>query len=168
MLTVIVSQDIADMKNTFYLLIILLFFSCSTTKINYSRKKISQIERKGYVINYNDKVIQFNNFLIDKSNIKEVIKRNNENSINIIPKNLKSEFINGKNLVNQILIETNKPKFDLVVISGIPYSVESLEDLEIEKNLYESYTILSDEELINNTLFCRRMENGILLITLKD
>jgi len=156
------------MKYIFYLIFILFFYSCSTTRINYSTKKISQLERKGYIVNYNDKVIQFNNFYIDKSNIKKVIKSNNLNSINIIPKNSKSEFINGKKLVNQILIETNKTKFDLIVISGIPYSFENLENIEIEKKLYENYKILSEEELSNNTMFCRRFDNGILLIILKE
>jgi predicted nucleotide-binding protein (sugar kinase/HSP70/actin superfamily) len=167
-LAVIASQDISNMKNIFYLIFILFFYSCSTTRINYSTKKISQLERKGYIVNYNDKVIQFNNFFIDKSNIKKVIKSNNLNSINIIPKNSKSEFINGKKLVNQILIETNKTKFDLIVISGIPYSFENLENIEIEKKLYENYKILSEEELSNNTMFCRRFDNGILLIILKE
>ena len=126
-------------------------------------KKIFQLERKGFNVQYNNENSKFKDLILDEKNVKVVIKNNQNKTINIISKNPQSEFINGIDLLEKIKAET-KQNFDLVVISGIPFTESDLINLNIEKVKYKNYKILSADEINNNTTFCKRYDNGILLI----
>lgn len=148
------------------LLAILILYSCSTTKINYKPNRIFALEKKGHIIQFNNTGVKFRYLELDPNNVKEVIKNNHHKTLNIISKNPNSEFINGFELFEKIKNET-KQNFDLVVISGVPFSESDLKSLQIEQSIYKEYKILSADELNKTTTFCQSFDNGILIITLK-
>ncbi len=134
------------MKNTFnyiLLFIFLLSFSSCTihTKTNYTN--IPKLEKEGYQIIYQEKPVNFSNYFFDRENVKYVLKKRKEKIVNIVPVDSNSEFINGSDFLKQ----ADKENIcELVVINGIPYSIENMSEVEIEVSSIKSLDILKSEK----------------------
>lgn len=151
--------------NNLIVLLLILCISCSTTKIDYSTKRVYELERKGMQIQYKAENIKFRNLFLDKSNVSSVIRNKRTNTINILPKNSNSEFITAQKLVDEIKSQT-KTEFELIIINGIPIEKSELDILKIEKSVYDKFDILKAEKA-NQAFPHRQFKNDILLILTK-
>lgn len=153
----------------FILKILFIFLSaaCSTSKINYSSKRIFNLEDKGYEVQYNEQSTAFVYLKLDSKNIDEVIKDNTTKTIYITAKDKNTEFISVTDIAEQI-----KSKYEeevgMLVIDGIVIPEKDLEKVKIEKSIYKSYEYLTLEKLSHSTICRGNWDGGVLVITTEE
>lgn len=152
----------------FILKILFIFLSaaCSTSKINYSSKRIFNLEDKGYEVQYNEQSTAFAYLKLDPENIDKVKKDNSNKAISITAKNRNAEFISVTDIADQI-----KSKYEeevgMLVIDGIVIPEKDLEKVKIEKSIYKDHEYLTMEK--SQITFCRgNWTGGLLVITTEE
>lgn len=133
----------------FLFFILFLSFSSCTLHIKTNYKNISKLENEGYQVVYNGKPVKFTNYYLDRENVKYVLKKRKEKTINIVPVNSNSEFINGSNFLKQVDKEN---LCEWVVINGLPYSIEDMSEVAIEVPSIKKSAIFKEETHIGKTV----------------
>ncbi len=154
------------MKSIFQILSFLLFLtiiSCSSVATNYNRKKIENLENKGYQIYFNGQKIKSDNFHISKQKLKSVKKNYETKTFEILP-NAKANIIDGEDLIREFKYSTKN--YQLLILNGIPFIKDNLKNVLIDKNSIKEVTILKKEQA--NNLFDRKFEEDIIIVKTKN
>lgn len=99
---------------------LILIFSCQTHKIGFSPKKITNLEKVGYKVKFNNQDSDFKNFLIGSDNIDSMLKDKKRKTIFVILKD-SSQIISGAEMLVFLKQKFNVSDVDLLLIDGNVY-----------------------------------------------
>jgi hypothetical protein len=124
-----------EMKKVNYIafLLIGMFMSCSTTKINFSQLGLAELEKKGYTIFLDSVPINLSYTYLNDNNILLVNQDRSNKTVKIIRKNKNAGLISFDELLAQKSYST---KIDHLVVNN-----SSIDSLEISKIKFESGSI---------------------------
>tara|TARA_R110002072_G_scaffold301851_3_gene482617 strand:+ start:1991 stop:2449 length:459 start_codon:yes stop_codon:yes gene_type:complete len=150
------------MKNIAIIFILMSFLGCATNIIKYDRYKIE----KRYVDNFNIRLdsikINFQNYFLDKENIKSIVVDRKQKTIWIDRVHLK-KIKTFSELELDTLEAWTSNELTLTIINGIPYTQDMLNKLMFENQSIKWTKLISNSELLNNCFFNRK--RNILVIT---
>jgi len=157
------------MRILLFLFLLIFTFGCATRNIKYDRNKILKKYSTEYKIFVDNQKIDLENIYLDKDNIKNVRIDKRTKELKITQLKL-TELFEIKNLKLDSLFPnrniTTERKIDLIIIDGIPLNDSLKEKTKIDLNAIKSILILTQEKM-NNSIFCKRQDGDLLLITTK-
>ena len=110
-------------------LLIGLFLSCSTNKIDFSQFELSLLEQKGYSIYLDTNLIDLSNTYLNYENILKVNQNKSTKKIEILRKDKSTIFVSFYELLNQKKYNTT---IDRIIINNI-----QIDSTEISKVKFE-------------------------------
>lgn len=117
--------------------------SCSTSKINFSQFKLSELELKGYSISLDTQSINLSNTYLNNDNILSVNQNRSIKTINIIRKDKSANFISLNDLLNQ---KKYNSKIDHIVINNLQIDSSEISKVKFENGSIKYIRLLTQKD----------------------
>jgi hypothetical protein len=125
------------------ILLIGIFMSCSTNKIDFSQFELSQLQQKGYSISLDTKPIDLSNTYLDVENILTINQNKSTKGIEIIRKNKNTDFIS----LNDLLIQKNlSPTIEYLVINNLQINYSEISKVKFENGCIKYFRLLTQKD----------------------
>jgi hypothetical protein len=148
------------------ILLIGIFMSCSTNKIDFSQFELSELQQKGYLITLDTKPIDLSNTYLDIENILTINQNKSTKGIEIVRKNKNPNFIS----LNDFLIQKKiSSKIDYLVINNLQINYSEISKVKFENGSIKYFRLLTQKDYQGKEFddlpqVKERVGNGMLII----
>lgn len=119
------------------------FYSCSTSKIDFSQFELSQLQQKGYSITLDTKPIDLSYTYLNVENIQSVSQNKSTKKIEIIRKDKSTTFIS----LSELIIEKNyNSKIDYFVINSLQINHSEISKIKLENGSIKYLRLLTQKD----------------------
>ena len=148
------------------ILLIGIFMSCSTNKIDFSQFELSELQQKGYSITLDTKTIDLSNTYLDIENILIINQNKSIKGIEIVRKNKTTNFISLNDLLLQKKISA---KIDYLVINNLQINYSEISKIKFEDGSIKYFRLLTQKDYQGKEFddlpqVKERIGNGMLII----
>lgn len=124
-------------------LLIGIFMSCSTNKIDFSQFELSQLGKNGYSISLDSEPLDLSNTYLNNENILSVNQNKSAKTIEIIRKDKDINFILLNDLLNQ---KKYNDKIDHLVINNLQIDSSEFSKIKFENGSLKYIRLLSQKD----------------------
>lgn len=152
------------------ILLIGIFMSCSTNKIDFSQFELSELQQKGYSITLEAKPIDLSNTYLDVENILTVNKNKSTKEIEIARKDKNTYFISLNDLIIQ---KKYNFQIDYFVINNLKINYSEISKIKFENGSVKYFRLITQKDYQGKEFddlpqVKETIGNGILIINTRS